>query len=171
MKKYIIVTILILVLHSCITADDRGDGITESLQESVGMMAGISMDVGPGLLGCYTASIGVTQKLKYSDKSVIFLGSYSKHHQFGYVVWERKIYGSKSPFFYGYRFGLGYVKWGDHKWSFTLEGAKHSDHGINPYLSFIVGIRMRLWDNTHLQVSSEALGIRIPSNIITISIQ
>ncbi|MDP8313650.1 MAG: hypothetical protein RAP70_02300 [Candidatus Celaenobacter antarcticus] len=171
MKKAILIVILVFILHIYIAANEKGDGITESVEETTGTMAGVSLDIGPELDGCFTLSLGVAQKLKYSDKSVIFLGSYTEHHQFGYLVWERKIYGSRSPFFYGYRLGFGYVKWGDYKWTFTIEGAKHSSHGINPYISFIVGFRIRLWDKTHLQVSSEVLGIRIPANLITISIQ
>ena len=138
---------------------------------SLPLSLGLSLDIGDGLLCSRTFSIGYVKKQEHGETSFILLGNYSDYAKFGYLVYEKTFHKKNNPFIYGYQIGGGYVKW---KYRTLPVGGGSEEKVFKsffPSASTKFGFRLKIFNSTYLQISTEIIGLRYPMNIITITIK
>ncbi|HHD82597.1 MAG TPA: hypothetical protein ENK92_00645 [Bacteroidetes bacterium] len=166
---------IFLIIHSWVIADNYSENATIKSQDAEiihhGMYAGTSLDLGLGLTGTITYSLGYVKKQVSKNTTIYLKGTYTENIKIGYLVFEKIFHKERGFFFWGYYFGGGYVKWEYNTFSMCGKGEMDVLESWIPFIGTKFGVRFKMFKNTYLHISTEIISLKYPITFLKISIQ
>jgi len=173
--KFPVMFAIFLIIHPLVIADNFSQNATINNHDAEnihnGMYVGTSLDIGSGPTGTLTYSLGYVKKQVNKNTCIYLNGTYTQNIKLGYLVFEKTFHREQSPFFWGYYFGGGYVKWEYSTFSMCGKGEMDVLDSWIPFIGTKFGLRFKMFQNTYLYISTEIISLKYPITFLKISIQ